>query len=431
MTGVRVSKAGGTSADSREDLAALKRLFSDEPSRKVLVLSAPSGVTDLLIRLARGESVLEKVLEKYSFYPQEDVEWVRGELKSRLSRTGLSQPEFEDLIKAAGEYTNARNAAKFMGARLVDASEFLLVTPNFGNARIMPESGQLIRGILGQAYGGFWVVPGFYGTTELGEKGKIATFDRGGSDLSGARIAADLGAVVYEKFTDTVLMAAPPGIVQNPRKIMEITYREMSPFSFAGGKILQRAAMGPVAQKRIPTHIMNLANPLEGTYIVSERVSDPDRPIIGVTYRDGFCAFQIERFELNTEVGLEAILGIFGRNDIPIEVVPSGVVDDLSVFVHRQYLDSAKIAKVENELEGLTGVRGSVNFLDSLGILVVVGKGMAGTVGIGAEVLGTLKRANVNIKAIGQSTSEISIMYGISHAHSGAAVNAIYDKFIR
>ena len=179
---------------------------------------------------------------------------------------------------------------------------------------------------------GIVVFPGFYGVTR---DGSIATFSRGGSDITGAILAAALNAGVYENWTDVdSVYAVSPGLVRDPYPIREITYDEMRELAYAGFSVLHEEALVPAYRKGIPVHIRNTNNPSSrGTLIVSRR-SAFDGIVTGIAGAKGFCSLTIGKYLMNREVGFALkVLGSGGRGHL---VRPYAVRDRFPVHCDAQ-----------------------------------------------------------------------------------------------
>jgi aspartate kinase len=436
MTGIIVSKYGGSSITRHEDVKRINKITEDDSHRQVIVVSAPRGVTDMLIRLAKNKSpsLVEEIIDRYrrlSKSVSADVfNYFSIQLQQRVEQP-LEKAKYLDSLKAFGEETCARFVAEEIGAQFVDAKELFLVSKDYGNAKILPQSEGMIKKRLANKKGVF-VIPGFYGYTTQGD---IATFSRGGSDLSGAYIAASLDAELYENFTDTDgIYAASPEIVKDPKKVDIITFDEIRDLAYSGFKVLHEEAMNPVGRKRIPVHVRNTFNyPSKGTYVVHDRLSDPDKPIVGVAYKDGFCSFDVATFGMNDRVGVgRQMLQVFEEKGIPIEFITTGI-DDLSVIFREDELKKSpdSINDIVNKLYSVMGEDSLVDFQEHLGSLVVAGKGLKGRKGVSANIQLTLAEADVNIRFISQGPLERCIIYGINGSDSKRAVNAVYDKYLR
>ena len=438
MSEIIVCKFGGSSIKKYEDVKRIKKIMEDDPRRKIIVVSAPGKiekndkkVTDLLISLAetREDGKGQSVMNRYQqVCPQRNINFLQDILKKNLG-TNLTGEAYLDSVKALGEEMCARLLAEELNAEYVDPAELFIVSSDFGDAKILPESEDIIRKRLSGKLP--YIVPGFYGYTK---DGLIATFSRGGSDLTGAYIAASLKAKVYENFTDQIgVLSADPKIVENPKKIEEITFKEIRDLAYSGFGVFHQAAMHPVAKRRVPIHIRSTFEyPAVGTFVVSDRITDYERPIIGVAYRNGFCAFNVEKEGLNELVGVgRDILSVFADKGMSYEFTPVGI-DDFSVVINQEQLKGENtIDTVIDNISSKIGEDSSVEFQDNLGILVVAGKGLKGHKGISAKIELALADSGVNIMFKSQGAKERCIIWGVDSRDGKKAVNAIYDGFIR
>ncbi len=453
MDSIIVSKYGGSSTTCYGDVLKKKEITEDDPRRKIIVLSAHGGGknynekdTDSLIKLAKTKdiSLIGKIIGRgKKIYPKiadEVFTKLRKNLERRVNQDRLPSGAYEDSIKSFGEYFCAYLTAKTLGYEFVDPRNLFLVTNDFGKAKILPESETMIQKRLSNKKGPF-VIPGFYGYTK---DGMIATLDRGGSDLTGSYIAAVLGAEEYENFTDKKgVLAANPDIIKNPKVIREMTFGEMSDLAYSGFDIFKKSAIGPLIVGGVPLHVRSTFDyPEKGTYIVSDRVSNPEKPIVGIAYKGGFCGFNIWAFGLNEQMGIEAkILQFFADKKISVEGSPTGI-DDIGIIFRKEDLndEANNVGSIKRELQSLIDesmkigfykrAEKSIEFYDGLGNLVISGKGLKGNRGISAKIQSTLDHAGVNIMSIMQGPLERCIIYGIDERDKDKAVNAIYKKYI-
>ena len=184
------------------------------------------------------------------------------------------------------------------------------------------------------------VIPGFYGSRP---DGGIQTFSRGGSDITGAIIAQGVGADLYENWTDVSgFMMADPRIVNNPKPIKEITYKELRELAYMGANVLHEESVFPVRQAGIPINIKNTNDPeAVGTLIVPNGGdSQGNGMITGVAGKKGFTIISIEKAMMNAELGFgRKLLSIIESHGISFEHMPSGI-DNISLVI------------ADNELEG-------------------------------------------------------------------------------
>src|SRR3989344_680267 len=267
-----IDKYGGSSITSHEDVKRIKNICDDDKRRRIVVVSAPgkrysydNKVTDLLIELAKAENLrrgelFKSIIERFKFIAsktsQELISGLEKLLDEKISKSIISGEAYLDRLKAFGEEASARVVAEINNFYYIDPRELFLVSSEFGNAKILPESGEMIRKKLGsllEKTNQIFVIPGFFGSTD---KKEIATFSRGGSDLTGSYIASSLNATLYENFTDREgIFSANPDIIENPHKIDELTFDEMRDLSYSGFGIFHQEAVIPVQKARVPIHV--------------------------------------------------------------------------------------------------------------------------------------------------------------------------------
>ncbi|ERP38839.1 aspartate kinase [Chitinivibrio alkaliphilus] len=448
-----VCKFGGTSVATASALTQIKKILDLDTRRKILVLSAPglsSGivtkVTDHLITIAEKTlknkdvrrdvgAVKKRFITNYTELglSEEVILEVLSELDVRITQNKEHPEKLRDSIVACGEEFNANLFSQYLN--LCDTpAEFvcpqsigLRVSSVYGDAQPTEEGMKNLEEIAAIADSGKVVVfPGFYG---IAEDGSVATFSRGGSDLTGALIAEAIGAIEYENWTDVNgILSANPKVVSDPEQIPALTYKEMRELSYMGFNVFHEEAVKPVTEKKIPIRLRNtnnLSNP--GTLIVSDRLPD-ERDVIGIAAASGFCLFNIQKYLMNREKGFgRRTLQIFEELGLSYEHSPSGV-DDLSVVLDQNQLQpgtvNSIIRKIEDELSP-----DSIRTEFGLSLIVVVGEGLLHKIGVLAAAAQAFADAGININIVNQGSSEISIIFGIDSADEDKAVRVLYDSF--
>ncbi len=271
------------------------------------------------------------------------------------------------------------------------------------------------------------VIPGFYGAYA---DGRVKTFSRGGSDITGSIVARAVKADVYENWTDVSgFLVADPRIIENPEGIETITYRELRELSYMGASVLHEDAIFPVRREGIPINIRNTNQPSdEGTWIVESTCQKSKYVITGIAGKRGFCSVNIEKAMMNAEIGFgRKVLQAFEDNGISFEHVPSGI-DTMTVFVHQdEFID--KEQKVVSAIHRLADPD-SVDIEADLALVAVVGRGMKSTRGTAGRIFSALAHVNVNVKMIDQGSSELNIIIGVANDDFETAIKAIYDIFV-
>ena len=447
---MKVCKFGGTSMADAGQIRKVCGIVTSDPERRLVVVSAPgkrskadTKVTDLLIALAEkcmaagaAEKELAAVVDRYGQIARDlglaaDItQRIEEDLRARLATPRGDRAQFLDTLKAAGEDNCAKLVAEYLKSTGVDACYVspkdagLLLTHEFGNARVLPESYKNLAKLRDAK--GLQIFPGFFGYSP---QGAVVTFPRGGSDITGSILAAAVKAEVYENFTDVdSVFVASPAVVQNPRPISEITYREMRELSYAGFSVFHEEALAPVFHAGVPVCIKNTNNPsAAGTCIVPDRACAIGE-VAGIASSDGFCSIYVSKYLMNREVGFgRRLLQILEEEGLSYEHSPSGI-DNISVILReKQFTEAVEgraLERIRKELEV-----DEVSVERGLAIVMVVGECMRHVVGIAARATEAFARANVNIEMINQGSSEVSMMFGVKAEDTSRAVRTLYDEF--
>ncbi|MDY3361909.1 MAG: aspartate kinase, partial [Clostridium celatum] len=269
------------------------------------------------------------------------------------------------------------------------------------------------------------VIPGFYGSNENGD---IVTFSRGGSDVTGALVAASLNVDLYENWTDVSgFLMADPRIVESPKKIKTITYGELRELSYMGASVLHEDAVFPVRNAGIPINIRNTNNPEdEGTLIVNKKDIHTNT-ITGIAGKQNFTVISIEKAMMNSELGFcRKVLTILEQHGISFENMPSGI-DTVCVVISDANLKN-KTNIVVDEIKRSCNPD-SIVVYPNMALIATVGSGMAYTKGVASKIFTALSDADINIRMIDQGSSEINILVGIENEDFEKGINAIYKAF--
>ena len=313
--------------------------------------------------------------------------------------------------------------AAFLGYEFIDAAQVIRFDEN---GDFDPE---VTNQILGERLKGMEhaVIPGFYGAFA---DGRVKTFSRGGSDITGSIVARAVRADVYENWTDVSgFLVADPRIIENPEAIETITYKELRELSYMGAGVFHEDAIFPVRREGIPINIRNTNKPENaGTWIVESTCQKSRYVITGIAGKKGFCSVNIEKAMMNSEIGFgRKVLQAFEDYGISFEHVPSGI-DTMTIFVHQdEFID--KEQKVVSAIHRLADPD-SIDIEADLALVAVVGRGMKSTRGTAGRIFSALAHANVNVKMIDQGSSELNIIIGVANDDFETAIKAVYDIFV-
>ena len=469
-----VMKFGGTSVGSAEALTHATQIIKDAQqthSRMVVVTSAMSGVTDLLLKsaslaaqgnidsLSEAESTLREkhyaALDALIKDPKRS-EAAKGEINCliqllvdlcrAIAVLGEASPRALDAVASLGERMNIRLLAAVaqevgLPAKAIETTEFIVTNAHYQNAhpdfKITTEKTRALLNPLLDA-GMIPIVTGFIGATP---EGTITTLGRGGSDYTAAIIGSVLPADDVWIWTDVDgVMTTDPRIAPEAQTLSEISYGEIAELAYYGAKVLHPKTIRPVVEAGIGLRICNTFNPSHpGTRLVANGHSNgkkysAEKVIKAVT------AIRKQRLVTIEGRGMLGVPGVAARAfgavastgtsvplitqasseqsicfAVPSETAP-GVLDALEkAFIH------------EIEDEDIDRVWST----EDVSIVTVVGAGMRHTVGVAGRVFRQLGNSGVNVLAIAQGSSEVSISLVVDHTDTENAVKALHQLIIQ
>ncbi len=437
--GLKVLKFGGTSMADASSIKRVCEIVKEDPERRFVIVSAPGKrfktdkkVTDLLyvcyhdIELANECRVTFSKIRDRFLEIASDLN-LDFDIASYLHETENDMLKYRtaDFCASRGEYLSALVLSKALGYEFIDATE-LIVFNEEGEWQKEATNLKIRKRLKNVKYA---VIPGFYGMDEFDN---IKTFSRGGSDITGAIIAGALEADVYENWTDVNgFMVADPRIIENPKRISTLTYRELRELAYMGADVLHPESIFPVRKLSIPINIRNTFekdNP--GTRIVSNiGECNMEETITGIAGRKGYSIIYIEKSMMNSELGFaRKVLSILETFGISFEHMPSGI-DTISVVIAESDLgiNTEKLIKTIKE----TVSPDKIEIINDIAIIAVVGHGMSNKVGTASIIFTALAKANINIRMIDQGSSELNIILGVQSSDYENAIKAIYKAFIK
>lgn len=437
--GIKVSKFGGSSVADGIQIHKIKDIIEADEARRYIVVSAPGRrfesdvkITDVLYLCHTHiqhhlpyEQLLQVIADRYyamAVSLNSDIEKLKRELEE--IRKTIEEGAGEDYIASRGEYLNAILIADYLGYDFVDASGLILFD-SYGHLLTEETNDQLAKE-LGKHERA--VIPGFYGTHKGTEQ--IKTFSRGGSDITGSLVARAVGAEVYENWTDVSgFLMADPKIVDNPKPIHSISYKELRELSYMGASVLHEDSIAPAKIANIPINIKNTNEPDNpGTLITGEEaILEGEDIITGVAGRKGFTVIALYKNMMSSDRGfVRRILGILEDFGCNFEHIPSGI-DTVSVVMSQKDMKGRRdkiLDAFQKQLEP-----DGIECFDNISLIATVGHGMSRRKGVAARLFGALAEAGVNLRMIEQGSSEINIICGVEDKDFEAAIRAIYRAF--
>jgi aspartate kinase len=444
LENIIVAKFGGSSLADAHQFEKVKNIVEANGDRKYIVPSAPGKrhskdykITDLLYLCSthveqgisfddvfkiisdRYNEIVTELSEKYNHMKALDINTYLLKIKYDI---GSGCPS--DYTASRGEYLNAIILSTLLNYDFIDASD-LIFFDKYGRLNADHTHKGIVKRLSSSKNA---VIPGFYGSDP---SGKIKTFSRGGSDITGALIARGAGASLYENWTDVSgFLMADPRIITNPMPIEAITYRELRELSYMGATVLHEDSVFPVREAGIPINIKNTNSPLDrGTLIVGDtHPMEKCGTITGIAGKKDFTVIAIEKNLMNTELGFcRKLLSILESNNVVFESMPAGI-DTVSLVIPDYQLDN----KLETIIEEINRQckPDSLEILPNMALIATVGRGMSKSKGIAAKIFEALAKNNVNIRMINQGSSEINIIVGVENNDFEKAINSIYNAFL-
>ncbi len=429
-----VAKFGGTSLCSAGQFRKVKQIVSADPARRFIVASAPgkrfdgdTKVTDLLLecheKAVCGESFEQTINEVESRF-LEIKEGLSLSLdldhEMEIVRRALAEEQDRDYIVSRGEYLNAKLLAEYLGYTFVDP-EWCVSFHRSGTLDL-----QLTRRTMSASLRPLQnaVIAGFYGA-DL--DGKIHTLSRGGSDVTGSLAAAAVQADLYENWTDVSgMLAADPRIVDSPRTVRYVSYRELRTLSYMGASVLHTDAVLPVSDMDITINIRNTDMPEDPGTLIVRKLPEGEKkyPVIGVAGRKGMSVIQVEKLMASDGAGFTAVmLDILKAMQLPFEHCITGI-DTVTLVIRSDLLEPCRDElfeeirlKLNPDYVGLT---------ENLSMIVVIGEKGTSSSDANVQALAALTKAGIPISTINQGAGKLNLLIGVPEGRYEDAIRAIY-----
>jgi len=459
-------KFGGTSVGGAEAIAKSADIVAaarKEWDQVAVIVSAMSGVTDLLLKgahtAASGDGETFKQIAKdlrakhetaiNGLVETQHVASLRERILPSLAEfeslchavhiLGEASPRAIDAISSLGE----RMSIHLVAARLrqlgheseaIEASELILTDDVFGSANPQMEETRAkcearLRPLMER--GGVPVITGFIGATK---SGAVTTLGRGGSDYSAGILGAALDADAVWIWTDVDgVMTADPRVAADAQTLPELSFREISELAYYGAKVLHPETIRPVIERGIDLWIKNTFNPSHpGTLIVPDN-GGVAGAIKAVTAIKGQSLITIEGRGMLGVPGVAArTFGAVARSGVSVTLITQASSEQSICFSAPSSSAARVIAALEEEfrLELARRDIDGVTVLDEAVIITVVGAGMKYTPGLAGRIFTALGNAGVNVIAIAQGSSEVSISLVVDTKQADEAVRAIHNLIV-
>ena len=463
MKNLLVMKFGGTSMGSADRIKTAARLSREQQEQRpvVVVVSAMAKITDLLLdtlrKAERGdgdgtEANLKQLADRQLVACgellsgpalDEAVEGVEvlvaefSRIVNGVRMLGEGPPRAIDEAVAIGEQLSALLMASYLRhkgarARAVNAREIIVTDAVFGNATpLMGPTGEKAQRLLRPLVqdGILPVVTGFNGATM---DGRCTTLGRGGSDFSASILAASLEAEELWIWTDVDgIMTADPRLVPDPAVLHEVTYREAAELAYNGAKVLHPRTLAPLAERQIPVWSKNSFAPEKpGTKIVPEVKTPPGPRAVTSMANVALISMEPDSAEISgTRLMGRALDALSSTSAEVLAITSSSYRQSFCFLVRKDELGRAVEALESSlSLELAHGYLKPIEIDDNVGLLAVVGEGMRGSPGLAGRIFTAISREKVNIIAIAQGSSELTIAIVVARDGLDKAVRAVHAE---
>lgn len=437
-----VAKFGGTSVSSKNNIQTIVNVVKKEKQlhKVVLVVSALSKVTDLLLLTASGEKDSTQSIKEKHYSLIADL-WQDQAVKNKLfayvdkclanvldiCQKKVTEKKLLDRVVSFGEIMSSKIIATYLStggvlAEAVIASKIIVTDNNFGSAEFLPEETKINAKSILLPFIENNIVPvvtGFIGATKNGE---ITTLGRGGSDYSGSIIGFAIGAQEVQIWTDVDgIFTADPRIVKTARPIPEVSYEEASEMAFLGARILHPRTMKPAVRAGIPVRVLNTFNPeSKGTSIVKRE--ERKTRITAITFKRKVILLTIKAEQMFMTTGfLAKIFDIFREEKISLDLVS---VSEVTISLTVDMVDT--LPNAVKKIEEFSRI-----VLDEdASVVSVIGEHIGRFPHAVRDVFSILDKKNIRVKMISFSAQNRNISCVIKSTRWEDALHALHDGLL-
>ncbi len=453
---MKVIKIGGGCFKDEEAACHIVDLIEDRGEGNIFVLSAFSGVTDLIVSgietaLESEDGIfplIEELSGRHHAFAERlicrgpELERQKAELSETIKKierfyfginfTREATPRMRDILSSFGERLSASIVTASLKSRgkkavcIYPHKAGLMTDGKYSDATArIKKTAENLKPVVGPRIFNNEIIfiPGFYGISETGE---ITTFGRGGSDYSAAAVAAALQADILEIWKDTEgFMTADPDNIDEPKLIPRLNYMEAAELAYTGAGILHPRTVEPVRKSKIDIAIKNTYNPdAEGSLIKSS--GGKSRTVIkSVSYTRDIAVLKIHASGIGARPGiLSAITESLSNKDINIKSVLTSQTC-ISLLVSKKDIDAtqAEIRKIKPRPYRRTEKK------RNLALVSIVGEGLHHHKGIAAKCFTAVSEVNVNIEMISFGTSNAALYFLVSGKDLDKTIKALHSIF--
>lgn len=452
-----VSKFGGTSVASFDNIKRIEQIIKNATEPSLLVVSAISGTTDRLHTIADAAlqnehtPLIDELCQvHYALIDQLfSTEELQKNVKQHLDRhvdqlrdichsVHVLQERSDKIlarIQSFGELMSSYMLAQYFAEQGI-AIEWL------DSRKMIKASGNYLRAEVGMRTSinqmadidrnKNYIAGGFIASNESGE---TVLLGRGGSDYSAALYAVGVQASKLEIWSDVSGMQnANPRVVSEAQAISEMSYKEAFEMAFFGAKVLYPPTIQPVMENDIPLYLKNTFEPDQQGTFISKKGGEDDGMIKGVSSLPDVSIINIAGVGLAREKGsARRIFEALERADVNIILITQSCSEQ-SICIGVAQADSSKAETALQEAFSREIERGLLNPIEidqECSIIAAVGDNMKNTVGLSGKVFSALGQNGINIIAIAQGASERNISLVVHQKDEKKAINVIHERFFQ
>ncbi len=452
---MKVLKFGGTSVGSAENIQRVKEILMGQDDDAIVVVSALGGITDKILSAAKmaaiGTGYFQAELTEINTRHYETIEKLfaedmQADIKAKttvlleeleriihgVSLIGELTPKTLDKIGGFGERLSSLIISEYITeSKWFDSSKLIRTNSDFGKAIVdFNVTNPLIQEAFA-SFKGIAIIPGFIASNEAGD---YTTLGRGGSDYTGAIMAAAVDAASLEIWTDVNgFMTADPRVISKAYTIKTLSYSEAMELSHFGAKVIYPPTILPVYKKGIPVHIKNTMEPAaEGTLITDSKLNGKDLPIKGISSISNITLITIQGLGMVGVTGISArLFGALARQNVNVILISQASSENSISFA----IDSSSSAKAEAAIrqefdrEIQLDQINKITIEDNLAIVAIVGENMKHATGVAGKLFNTIGKNGINIIAIAQGASELNISWVVKVSDLRKTLNVVHESF--
>ena len=452
---MKVLKFGGTSVGSAENIQKVKEILMGQDDDVIVVVSALGGITDRILSAAKmaaiGTGYFQAELTEINTRHYQTIEKLfvaekQADVRSKttilleeleriihgVSLIGELTPKTLDKIGGFGERLSSLIISEYIPeSKWFDSSKLIKTNSDFGKAIVdFGQTNQLIREAF-TSFSGIAIVPGFISSNDAGE---YTTLGRGGSDYTGAILAAAMDVASLEIWTDVNgFMTADPRVISKAYTIKTLSYSEAMELSHFGAKVIYPPTILPVYKKGIPVRIKNTMEPeAEGTLITDSKLNGKDLPIKGISSISNITLITIQGLGMVGVTGISArLFGALARQNVNVILISQASSENSISFAIDSSSSSKAEAAIRQEFDREIQLDqiNKITIEENLAIVAIVGENMKHATGVAGKLFNTIGKNGVNIIAIAQGASELNISWVVKITDLRKTLNVVHESF--